>query len=83
MSQSENYWRSFPHMEALFKEGQLEPFLRQCEQSCTSLDQLVRDGDERDAEKARAAMTAYGHTLQLLDQLAIALAGGDDQRPPR
>ncbi|MCU0227596.1 MAG: hypothetical protein MUF01_08140 [Bryobacterales bacterium] len=83
MNQTENYWRRFPHVEALFQEGRLEAFLQHCEHNCAALDAIVQQGDQHDAEKARMAMTAYGHTLQLLDQLASVLAGKEEQHSPR
>ncbi|MCW5964408.1 MAG: hypothetical protein KIT83_10245 [Bryobacterales bacterium] len=78
MSQSQTYWRSFPSVERLYSDGQLPNFLARCEQSCQALDTIIRQGDEREAERARAAMTAYGHTLQLLDHLAGVLAGNEE-----
>ncbi|MDX2153450.1 MAG: hypothetical protein SFV54_22085 [Bryobacteraceae bacterium] len=65
-------WRQFPAIEELFSEGRLESFLQQCEATCRQLDELTRSSDARTAERARAAMTAYGHTLQLLEQLAAS-----------
>lgn len=79
MSQTQTYWRSFPSVERLYGEGLLPDFLARCERSCQTLDAIAREGDEREAERARAAMTAYGHTLQLLDHLAGALAGNEDE----
>ena len=70
MNQSQPYWRSFTAVEKLYTQGQLPDFLARCERSCQSLDAIIHEGDDREAERARAAMTAYGHTLQLLDRLA-------------
>jgi hypothetical protein len=76
MSQNKvnTYWRTFPAVERLYTEGLLAGFLQRCERSCQQLDTLLREGDAREAERARAAMTAYGHTLQLLDRLAADAA---------
>ncbi len=73
MTKVDTYWRSFPQVEQLYEEGRLPHFLVRCEQSCESLDGIARSGDEREAERARMAMTAYGHTLQLLDHLATVM----------
>lgn len=70
MSEPHVYWRSFPSLERLYTEGRLPEFLANCERSCQELDAIIQGGDPREAERARAAMTAYGHTLQLIQQLA-------------
>ncbi len=80
MSDNNTNWRQFPAIEALFREGRLDSFLEQCELTCRQLDELTRSADPRTAERARSAMTAYGHTLRLLEDLAesASLATGQD-----
>jgi hypothetical protein len=79
MNQPQSYWRSFPSVEKLYSDGRLADFLTRCEQTCQQLDSLIQQGDDREADRARAAMTAYGHTLQLLDRLAADTAAVEER----
>jgi hypothetical protein len=63
-------WRTFPVLESVFQSGRLPEFLARCEQTCRQLDELAKSPDVRLAERARSAMTAYGHALQLISNLA-------------
>ncbi len=72
-------WRSFPVLEGVFQSGRLPEFLERCEQTCRELDELARSGDSRTAERARSAMTAYGHALQLISNLAATASQPADE----
>ncbi len=69
-------WRSFPVLEGVFQSGRLPEW---CEQTCRELDELARSGDSRTAERARSAMTAYGHALQLISNLAATASQPADE----
>lgn len=62
--------RQFPTLENVFQSGGLPEFLERCAETCRRLDEIAKGPEARLAERARSAMTAYGHTIQLLQRLA-------------
>ena len=63
-------WRKFPEFEKLLSSEEPAPFLERVEKTCRQLDELLRTGSETDKARARAAMTAFGRSLDLYRFLA-------------
>ena len=66
--------RHFPTIENVFQSGGLPEFLERCQETCRRLDVIAKGPEARLAERARSAMTAYGHTVALLQRLASEAA---------
>lgn len=64
-----NAGRRFPQMERIFDGGERQAFMEKIEKTCRALDEQTRSGDPRDQQRARIALTAYGRTLELLEEL--------------
>jgi hypothetical protein len=61
--------RQFPTIERVIQSGDLAAFLERCAETCRRLDEIARGPEARLSERARSAMTAYGHTIKLLQRL--------------
>ena len=61
--------RHFPAIERIIQSGDLSGFLARCAETCRRLDEIARGPEARLSERARSAMTAYGHTMALLQRL--------------
>ena len=66
--------RRFPQMEKIFDGGELSSVLGKIEKTCRRLDEHKRSANAQDRQRAQAALTAYGHALQLLRELGQAAA---------
>jgi hypothetical protein len=64
-------WRSFPEFEKILS-AETPPVLAMVEKTCRQLNSLIEAGSEEDQSRARAAMTAYGRSLDLLRILTEA-----------
>lgn len=62
-------WRHFPEFEKILSNEEPSPLLAKVEKTCRQLNDVLQTGSENDKERARAAMTAYGRSLDLLRQL--------------
>lgn len=62
-------WRQFPQFEKLLSAEEQAPFLGKVEKTCRQLDAVIKSGGELEKERAKAAMTAYGRSLDLLRSL--------------
>ena len=65
----ESELRQFPAIENVFQSGGLPGFLERCEETCKRLGEIAQGPEARLAERARSAMAAYGHTVDLLRRL--------------
>lgn len=63
-------WRQFPEFEKLLSSEEPPPLLSRVEKTCRQLDELIRLGSEADQVRAKAAMTAFGRSLDLYRGLA-------------
>jgi len=59
-------WRSFPEFEQLLTTEEPASLLAKVEKTCRQLHEVVQSGSEGDQARAKAAMTAYGRSLDLL-----------------
>jgi hypothetical protein len=59
-------WRHFPEFVELLSSEEPAPLLAKVEKTCRQLDAITMSGSEPDKARARAAMTAYGRSLDLL-----------------
>lgn len=59
-------WRHFPEFETLLGSQESPPLLMKVEKTCRQLNDVLESGAEVDKARARAAMTAYGRSLDLL-----------------
>lgn len=71
--------KHYPAIENVFDSGGLAAFLDRCGETCRQLDAIAHGPDSRLAERAKSAMTAYGHALSLLDRLAEEAATGHEE----
>lgn len=62
-------WRHFPEFEKILSNEAPSPLMTNVEKTCRQLNDVLQAGSENDKERARAAMTAYGRSLDLLRQL--------------
>lgn len=62
-------WRHFPQLEETFKGEGLQQICKKIEATCKRLDQMIQSGSAREKSRARAAMQAYGLTMELLGQI--------------
>ena len=65
-------WRQFPEFEQLLSTAEQAPLLAKIEKTCRQLDEVVHAGSDAEQNRARAAMTAYGRSLDLLRILTKA-----------
>lgn len=59
-------WRHFPEFEKILSNEAPSPLMEKVEKTCRQLNDVLQSGSENDKERARAAMTAYGRSLDLL-----------------
>jgi hypothetical protein len=59
-------WRHFPEFETILTSEEPSALLAKVEKTCRQLNDVLQTGSENDKERARAAMTAYGRSLDLL-----------------
>lgn len=59
-------WRSFPEFEKILGAEEPPSVLAMVEKTCRQLNSVLEGGSETDQSRARAAMTAYGRSLDLL-----------------
>jgi hypothetical protein len=62
-------WRKFPEFEKILSTEDPSPLLARIEKTCRQLDALIKSGSETQKQRARAAITAYGRSLDLLRTL--------------
>ena len=62
-------WRHFPQFEETFKGEGLQQMCRKIEATCKGLDQTLKSGSAREKTRAKAAMQAYGLTMELVRQV--------------
>ena len=62
-------WRHFPQFEKLLSTEEPQPLLSKVEKTCRQLDGIIKSGAGTDKERAKAAMTAFGRSLDLLRAL--------------
>lgn len=62
-------WRKFPQFEETFKGDGLQRICGKIEKTCKELDQVIHSGSVREKSRAKAAMQAYGLTMELLKQI--------------
>jgi hypothetical protein len=62
-------WRKFPQFEEVFKGEGLQRICGKIEKTCKELDQAIHSGSAREKTRAKAAMQAYGLTMELLKQI--------------
>jgi hypothetical protein len=65
-------WRQFPEFEKLLASEEPAPLLAKVEKTCRQLNDVLQSGSEGDQARARAAMDAYGRSLDLLRILTEA-----------
>lgn len=65
-------WRRFPEFEQLLSSEETPPLLGKVEKTCRQLNEILQSGSEADKARAKAAMTAYGRSLDLLRLLTDA-----------
>jgi hypothetical protein len=59
-------WRSFPEFERILSSEEPAALLAKVEKTCRQLHDVMQSGSEADKARAKAAMTAYGRSLDLL-----------------
>ena len=62
-------WRHFPQFEMLLSSEEPPPVLGKVEKTCRILDDILKSGSDADKTRAKAAMTAFGRSLDLLRAL--------------
>ncbi len=62
-------WRHFPQFEMLLSSEEPPPVLGKVEKTCRILDDILKSGTDADKARAKAAMTAFGRSLDLLRAL--------------
>lgn len=62
-------WRKFPQFEKLLSTDDPSPLLGKVEKTCRQLDAMIKSGSETEKQRAKAAMTAYGRSLDLFRTL--------------
>jgi hypothetical protein len=75
--------RRFPELERIFDGGERDVAMENIEKTCRALDEQTRTGAPRDRKRARAALNAYGRTLELIGELAELrerMAAGDSNK---
>jgi hypothetical protein len=61
-------WQHYPHLDAAI-EAENPAVLASIGKTCAEIDRLLRAGTERERERARAALVAYGRALELYHHL--------------
>ena len=61
-------WRQYPHLDAAIEIGN-SPVITQVERTWLEVVRLSQSGTEREQERARTVMTAYGRVLELYRRL--------------
>jgi hypothetical protein len=56
-------------MDTLAEPDQMQATMRKIEQTCRQLDGVIKSGTEEQQRRAKAAMLAYGRTLDLIREL--------------
>jgi len=77
---AETNWRHFPELEKLFSsEEEATAVMANIQKTCKRLDELSRTGPAAEQARAKAALSAYSRTLDLihrtrerLEQMAAA-----------
>jgi hypothetical protein len=69
VAKKQTEWRHFRRMENIFDQDGREPMMRRIESTCRKLDETARTGAGPERERARLALTAYGRTLELIEEL--------------
>jgi hypothetical protein len=64
----ETPWRHYPHLDAAIEIGNF-PVIAQIEQTWNEVVRLSQSGTDREQERARLVMTAYGRVLELYRRL--------------
>jgi|KBSMisStaDraftv2_1062788.scaffolds.fasta_scaffold53825_2 hypothetical protein len=59
-------WRNFPQFVELLSSEAPAPLLAKVEKTCRQLNDIALSGSGPDQARAKAAMTAYGRSLDLL-----------------
>ena len=59
-------WRHFPEFVELLSSEGPAPLLAKVEKTCRQLNDIALSGSAPDQARAKAAMTAYGRSLDLL-----------------
>jgi hypothetical protein len=59
-------WRHFPEFEQILSSEEPAPLLAKVEKTCRRLNEIAESGSVADKARAKAAMTAYGRSLDLL-----------------
>ena len=62
-------WRHFPQFEETFRGECLQQICAKVEATCKGLDQTLKSGSAREKARAKAAMQAYGLTMELVRQV--------------
>jgi len=65
----EQDWRNYPTVERMLKEDPSATFGKM-EKTCRRLEEFGRSGSPAEQSRAKAAITAYGRTMDLLRLLA-------------
>jgi hypothetical protein len=58
-------WRQFPEFEKLLSTEEPPALLTRIEKTCRQLDEVMRSGSDTDKARAKAAITAFGRSLDL------------------
>jgi hypothetical protein len=58
-------WRHFPEFEKLLSNEEPPALLTRVEKTCRQLDEIIQSGSDTDKTRAKAAMTAFGRSLDL------------------
>lgn len=58
-------WRHFPEFEKLLSDEEPPSLLSRVEKTCRRLDEVMKSGSDTDKARAKAAMTAFGRSLDL------------------
>jgi hypothetical protein len=66
---SDQDWRNYPTVERMLKEDP-SPVFSKMEKTCRRLEEFGRNGSPAEQTRAKAAITAYGRTMDLMRLLA-------------
>ena len=62
-------WREFPQFEKVLGSETPPAVMEKIEKTCRQLDEIIQSGSAADKARAKAGMTAYGRTLDLLKKI--------------
>jgi hypothetical protein len=62
-------WRYYPHLDAAI-ETETPAVLASIEKTCLELKRLLESGNDREKDRARTALVAYGRALEVYHRLA-------------